>query len=731
MVVVRWLLVVELLGLACWPVCLCLFRGLPDGGLGVARLLGILILGYAAWLSASVGLFPLDGASVMALFLIFLASSAVFAWARRGEMGRFIAERKGILLFEELFFLAVFAAAVFIQSFKPDITLAEKEPDMMYLQAVLRGGAMPPQDLWFAGKPINYYYLGYALFSCLVRLASARPEIGFNLAVATVVPLAALGSFSLAFNLVRRRGWALLAPLYLLGLGNLDACRRAFLGGGLWGTDWWIEMFAHGSRDVIPGTIHEFPCFSFLLGDLHPHYMFMPFCFLILSILLVFFIRSRELLARFPPSGWGAAGVLFPLALGSVFMFNTWDYPTYVLLAAISAFALARRREAGAPAWPLPAWLLLAVAASIVFFLPFHLWFEPAARTSPGMVDAAHRSPLGAFLTVNGLACAAILSFLSAESFRASRRGGLLLGGPGLAIASGAVAVAAGVLAGSAVAGIMAGACLAAALVAFSRAEMPPERLFVLLLSFLCVSLFLGCEFLYLKDFYGPTLQRQNTVFKYYFQAWILSSIVFAAGGWFVAEWLTGFPRHAWRAALAALIAPSLIYPVLGTWYRCQGFRGGARGPVPYLPTLDGAAYIRHLYPGEYRALGWVRGWIPPGAVILEATGNPYSFHGRVSTFTGRPTVLGWGNQESLWRDWSWKKITERTEDIRRIYDATDKREALPLLRKYGVGFVYVGTLESKKYTRAGLDAFAGSFPLVYRGRDVLIYRVPAEAPET
>ena len=156
MVVVRWLLVVELLGLACWPLCMRLFSALPDGGLGVSRLLGILILGFAAWFSAGTGLFPLDGASIAAFFLIFLLSSAAFAHSRRGELGSFIAERRGILIFEEALFLLLFAAAVLIQSYKPDITLAEKEPDMMYLQAVLRGGSMPPQDLWFSELQLDY-----------------------------------------------------------------------------------------------------------------------------------------------------------------------------------------------------------------------------------------------------------------------------------------------------------------------------------------------------------------------------------------------------------------------------------------------------------------------------------------------------------------------------------------------------------------------------------------------
>jgi uncharacterized membrane protein len=286
------------------------------------------------------------------------------------------------------------------------------------------------------------------------------------------------------------------------------------------------------------------------------------------------------------------------------------------------------------------------------------------------------------------------------------------------------VLVAGGLIAGCAVVGIMSAVCLLAVMVVFSRGDLPPEKLFVALLLLFCAALFLGCELFYLKDFYGERLQRQNTVFKYYFQAWILSSLIVAAGSSFVAERLRGGFRVAWQAALAALVAGSLIYPVWGTYHRCQRFRGGAQSPVPYLPTLNGTAYIKQRYPGEYNALGWVRENIPAGAVILEATGDPYSFHGRVSTFTGHPTLLGWGNQESLWRDWSWKLIMERTQDIKRMYDEARKETVKPLLQKYGVQYVYVGTLEAKKYSAAGLKAFAGTFPLVYARDDVRIYWV-------
>lgn len=723
MSLIRWLCVIEILGVASWPLCYHLFRALPDGGLGVARPLGILTLTYAAWLCAGIGLFPYDGASLAALLILYLVVAAALYMRNRGEIDTFVGERKPLLAFEEGLFLSLFLIAVFIQSYKPDITLAEKEPDLMFLQSVLRGGAMPPEDLWFAGKPVNYYYLGYVVFASLIKLSAVRVEFGFNLAVASVVPLACTGAFSVAYNLTRRKGYALLAPLFLFGLGNLDAVVRAVRGAGLSRVDWWYEMFSHGSREVIPGTIHEFPCFSFLLGDLHPHYMFMPFSFLLLSLILVVFLRREDIFPRFTPARWYAHGFFFALALGSVFMFNTWDYPSYVLFAFLAVLALSMTARGGARWWVFPAWVLGCVAASAVLFIPFKLWFQPAAKAQLGLVDFSKRSPLAAFLTVNGLGLFAMVSFLSSELARCGP-GRLRPGGWPLLGLAAAILIGGSALTGCAVVGVMGAILVLAAAAVCSRCETSPERLFLLILVFLCAGLFLGCEFFYLRDFYGERLQRQNTVFKYYFQAWILLSLVFAGGCRYVMDKLRGAARIGWVAACATLVASSLIYPLWGTYYRCDRFRSGIRASIPYLPTLDGAAYVRHRYPEEYKALVWIRENLPPHEVILEATGDPYSFFGRVATFTGRPTVLGWGNQESLWRDWTWRAIMERTQDIKRIYDERSKSSIMPLLEKYGIRYIYAGTLEKKKYDLAGMEAFNGAFPVIYRNRDVRIYQV-------
>ena len=55
----------------------------------------------------------------------------------------------------------------------------------------------------------------------------------------------------------------------------------------------------------------------------------------------------------------------------------------------------------------------------------------------------------------------------------------------------------------------------------------------VLLLVLGAMITLLACELVYIKDPYGAKLYRMNTVFKLYFQAWLLMVI---AGPWCLAR---------------------------------------------------------------------------------------------------------------------------------------------------------------------------------------------------
>jgi uncharacterized membrane protein len=229
-----------------------------------------------------------------------------------------------------------------------------------------------------------------------------------------------------------------------------------------------------------------------------------------------------------------------------------------------------------------------------------------------------------------------------------------------------------------------------------------------------------------------------NTVFKLYYQAWLL----FAVGGSGLLFWLfrrlsrpdpgdrTLSPRRRrgrrlGLGAVALVLLAMALFPFKATLLRTNAFGNQ--------PTLDGMAWMERSQPDDAAAAAWLRqhGAAAAGQrapVVLEASGGPYSQFARIATQTGFPTVLGWDQHERLWRGAAIEnEVTARQRDIDAIYTAATADAARPLLDKYGVTYVVVGYLERQKYgaNPGGLAKFDGPpFQPVFRQGQTAVYRV-------
>jgi YYY domain-containing protein len=250
------------------------------------------------------------------------------------------------------------------------------------------------------------------------------------------------------------------------------------------------------------------------------------------------------------------------------------------------------------------------------------------------------------------------------------------------------------------------------------------ETAFVLLLVGTGVLLTLTVEFVYLRDIFGT---RMNTVFKFYFQAWVMWAI---AGAYSLARALS--EGRGWAAVAVALVMAGLVYPTLAIPTRAREYGGP--------PTLDGAAYLYDVQSADFAAIDWLNENVEDVSVILETPGdqyNAYVYEGRVSAFTGLPTVLGWGGHQHQWRG-NYREPGRREPDIEALYTTTDLAETLTLLERYDIRYVYVGPVERARYPAEGLEKFAQALDVVYEAQGVTIYRhtptpmdeVPVEAPE-
>jgi len=218
-------------------------------------------------------------------------------------------------------------------------------------------------------------------------------------------------------------------------------------------------------------------------------------------------------------------------------------------------------------------------------------------------------------------------------------------------------------------------------------------QFFSLFLLALGLAMIAGCEFVYFRDAYGDRLQRMNTIFKFYHQAWPLLAIATAV----VAErrWReSGSAPGVWvfRSAGAAVCLLALFYPVEAAAQRIRQHEGRW--------TLESHSALVRRNRGDAAAIDWLRQRPGSSLVLLEATGDPYSEFARISTHTGIPTVLGWGNHESLWRE-NDKEIEVRANAIKTFFGTQDASTAYAILLKYHVTHVVIGELESRTYPEA------------------------------
>ena len=787
-----WLITLEFLGVLGFPLAFALFSRLPDRGYSVAKVFALLLLGYLLWVFGLTQLIPNSLGTILVIILLGAAVAIWLAIRQRQSMLLFLRSEWRTLLIAEGLFLAFFLVWVGIVSEIPAISHTEKPMDFAFLNAVIRAEHFPPEDPWLAGHPISYYYFGHLIMASLTKLTTSAPAVGYNIAVALIPALVAAAAFGLLYNLIRlsggsRRaglGYGLIGPVLIVLIGNLEgvfelAHSQGWGGSGFWQ---WVGIkgleggaqaaggfFPEGWRatrvidTLVDGqsldyTITEFPFFSFLLGDLHPHVISLPFLLLFLSLALNLFLSSRKVgldWLRRNPLEFGAIA----LALGSLSFINIWDFPTYAALLGLLLFAKSYgeswedRLSPVAPPKLDPLslaarntalmWIPM-VAAAALLFLPFYLDFSSQAGgilpyTGPGT------RPL-LFLVVIGL------PFLLGASFLFKQLGGiprfsqadasallivltvalfpfflwmvLMLS---LSLFVEGAGLDAGQIAGRTLFVLpgLAVVCLAG-FSALQRIKTGREGMtvFPLLLLAVAAYLLMGAELYFVVDGFG---NRMNTVFKLYYQAWLLLALAGAYGVYYwqahssLRNTAVRLAHYGWTVVAALAIIASLYYPIGAVLERT-----GLLHPRETLAdnTLDGLAFVKETDPDEYAAIDWLRSQDSRG-IIVEAVGDDYSSYGRVSSSTGIPTILGWKGHELQWRGTS-KLFDGREESVAEIYQSPDSSRVRKLLEQYDVQYVYAGRREKISYGPTQLEGFPDLLKTVFQQGNVTIYEFVA-----
>ena len=783
----RWLITVEIIGLAVFPLAFYLLPKLADRGFTLSKPFGILLVSYLFWVLGLAHI-PTIQPIAIALVLLMAGASAYIAYHKRDDMRDFITREWRTLVIAEAIFLVFFIGWTLFRSYDPFINHTEQPMDLALLSASINSQVGHPEDPWLRGESISYYYFGYWMMGALSQIAAVSSNIAYNLAMALIPAMGATGIFGLVVNMVRmdkaRWGYAVVAgiaaTLFLGIVSNLEGVLEFMRlnGMGSQGFYDWIRIngldgpadmpaqnwtppdfwwWFHASRVIntfdgiqyIDNTIQEFPFFSFLLGDMHPHVMSIPFVLLFVGVALNIY--------RLPADFWRNYRSVYPyaivltaaLVLGGLGFNNLWDMPTFAALL-IGVLALRTYREGNdlrqSFALALIPVGLAVIVLAVVMYSPYLLDIN-AGVNGIGVV-VTHTRAVHMFI-VWGLFLTAITPFLLATFWQTTvQRDWAAQAFTALALAfvpwllwalaylpsDGSIEEAIGrfigilPLTGLAAIGVYNALYLA-------RRDNEGGRLFATLLAVLGLGLIIGAEFLFIRDFFN---NRGNTVFKLYYQAWILlaAASAFAVYYWLsiirnLKGWSTAF-SYVWAAAFALLLLGSLYYPLAAVKTKPETPHAGR--------TLDGLAFVRQYNPAEYDAIEWLKQNAPTDAAIVEAVGE-WSDWGMISRSTGLPTIVNWLGHQKQWRG-GWERFDadtpdvsralrdqyfdERTAEVERIYTTLDPAEAQLILYKYDINYVYIGRREREKYGDEGIPKFDAIADLVFSdpNGESTIYRI-------
>jgi YYY domain-containing protein len=847
---IAWYLLVSALGWLTFPLAFRLFPGLADRGFSLARTLGMLIWGYVFWMMASLGIIQNDISGLLLALVIPMgvAGFILFNKDTRRSMSDWIKTNRKMILTVEILFFVAFAFLAIVRASNPEAAGTEKPMEMAFINAILRSPTFPPHDPWLSGYAISYYYFGYVMTAMLAKFTGTPGNVAFNLMLAMVFALSAVGAYGVLYSLLA--GWRerhpastrgtspfslpLLGPFFLLIVSNFEGFLEILSNRGLfwrinpngaasssfwawlgildlnqppvrpfiWAPDryywWWRasrviqDLSLSGKPTGQSEIIDEFPFFSYLLGDLHPHVLAMPFGLMAVALAINLFAGGWKGVTnlgfyRLPIK---PAGLFFSaLILGGLAFLNTWDILIGFALFA-GAFILMRVFEFGWNWKRLEDIFALGVPVglfAILLYLPFYAGFSSqAGGLLPNVADPTRGVqlwvmfgslflPLFAYLIYLwrskkmpanwklGLGLAAgvalalwvfswllsllanlklpgtVANFLAAQGFISS---GLFFAATisrRLSYIGGLLTLLA--LLGMALAFLLKGKTDAPAGDDVQITGEHPFLLrpvhFVLFLIVLGALLVLAPDFVYLRDQFG---WRLNTVFKFYYQAWLMWSIAAAFSTAVLLQTLRGAWNWVYRSGLAIVLIMALAYPLFGLSTKTENFQiaaftksltaariagdSSAWQTASKVWTLDGGAYFLSLFPDDMAAAIWLRS--ATDGNIVEATRPDASYHGEIgliSTYSGLPTVLGWPGHESQWRG-TYNGLQQRMDDIKTLYETSDWHVAQTILAKYAIRYVYVGTQERSNYRVSELK-FQQYLKSVFHQGQVVIYELP------
>jgi len=701
-----WYLMLLFLGTIFVPITKKIFgRFFIDFGYPFAKIIALLVVSYTIFVFGLLKLVPFTQTAIFLLLAIFfLLNLYLLNKARTNKTSK---PNWGLIIFEEILFLASLYFWAFVRGQEPSIRGLEKFMDFGFINSILKSVHFPPLDMWLSadtnnpnGFSINYYYFGHLSGAVLIKLLGVKSSLGYNLILATIFAFGVTEVFSLSINLVYlylaqvkknlKKNLVYYLKLIFFGLlgsfivnlcGNLHTIYVFTTG---YPNDslipFWkilsgynpLKYWYPNATRFIPFTIHEFPSYSYVVADLHGHVFDIPFVLLTIALILLLFLifKNNQKIKLLSFNQYLLWTVVVGFMMAVHYMTNAFDGPIYILLVGLVLFLLFKI------SWAFLFYFLVLIFSFLAFTLPLSLSFSPfvsgiGVNCSPTFLTKIGKlgpflfekgncqpDPLWMLWVLWGFFWVNFILFLIIKFFKYLK----------------------------------------------NNQNMEKIDLFIMVLFGFGTFLIIIPEFFYIKDIY-PAHFRANTMFKMGYQAFMMMGIA-SLFTIFKIKLLNRKRSFIMTLVFVLVFFFISIYP----FFSVPSYYGSLNRPV----DLDGSTWIRFNLPEDKEIIDYLNAHIKDQPVILEAQGDSYTDYERISAYTGLPTVAGWWVHEWLWRG-SPEVVGQRIPDINAIYESNSLSETKRLLKKYSVKYVVVASLERQKYPNLNQEKFQQIGQLIFK----------------
>lgn len=704
-----WWLLAGVMGMAAMPLTGLLFREFDDKGWMFSKIVAIVVTGFLTWFLTAVKLLKFTTSACVG---VSLACGLLFLLLGKAQYKKGVEclpiNHLELVYWEEVLFLAFFLLWTYLAGFHPAAYGTEKFMDYGFMEAMMRSTTLPAVDLWYSEGTINYYYGGQYFAVFLTKLTGTEVELTYNLMRTFVAGLAFVLPYSLVYQMAKDRmgkkaagavGWKKAVPQIsgiLAGLSVSIAGNMHYVYYGqirpwlqkLTGQEPDSYWFPDATRyigfnpDVEDKTIHEFPCYSFVLGDLHAHVVNIMFVLLLLGLLYAWvkMVRKRTYDTGEPGTKefWEKhllmPQILFAAVLLGMFRWtNYWDFVIYFVVTGGVVLFTNIVLMKGQGKWVIGVTAAQAaevLAIGTIVILPFTLNFETMVQ---GVAVAQNHSLPHQLLILWGLPV--ILTVIFVISLLAEKLGGVKN----------------------------------KTIYKFMKSLKLPD-LFAMVMGLCAIGLVLIPELVYVRDIYENGNARANTMFKLTYQAYIMFGMTMA---YIIFRMLVISYRKFLKAA-AGIALVCLIWTFGYFGNSVDSWFGEVKDPSKY-QGLNATAFLETDFPEDAAGIRWLKKNIKGSPVVLEANGDSYTQYERVSAMTGLPTVLGWYVHEWLWRN-DVADLNTKSGDIELIYTSKDEKQVKELLEKYNISYIFTGACEREKYgENLNNDLLSGLGETVFR----------------